>query len=98
MLVYLDLEDVNLVDAAGARLIAATVRRCAAERVHLELWPGTAVETMLGDLGVTLPRRAYPSRPCAPAAGPGAAYPAPVSPRHPVWAIPPAAPPASMEP
>ncbi len=98
VLVYLDLEDVTLVDATGAGLVAATVRRCAAKRVHLELWPGIAVETMLVDLGVPLPRRAYPSRPCAPSAGPGTAYPAPVSPRHPVWAIPPAVPPASMGP
>jgi len=44
LLVYLDLEDVTSTDAAGARLIAATIRRCAAERVHLELWPGAAVE------------------------------------------------------
>jgi anti-anti-sigma factor len=86
VLVCLDLEDVTSADAAGARLIAATIRRCTAERMHLELWPGAAVERMLVALGVTLPRRAYPVRPCA----------LPVSPRHPVWAIPPSAPAASM--
>jgi len=86
VLVYLDLEDVTSADAAGARLIAATISRCTAERVHLELWPGAAVERMLVALGVAPPRRAYPVRPCA----------LPVSPRHPVWAIPPSAPPASM--
>ena len=96
VLVYLDLEDVTSADAAGARLIAATIRRCTAERVHLELWPGVAVERMLVALDVTPPRRAYPVRPCALPAGPGGASPAPVSPRHPVWAIPPSGPPASM--
>jgi anti-anti-sigma factor len=96
VLVYLDLEDVTATDAAGARLIAATIRRCAAERVHLELWPGAAVERGLLALGVTLPRRAYPVRPCALPAGPGGTSPGPVSPRHPVWAIPPSTPPASM--
>jgi len=98
VLVYLDLEDVSSADPAGARLVAATIRRCTAERVHLELWPGVAVERMLVALGVTLPRRAYPSRPCALPAGPGAASPGPVSRRHPVWAIPPAEPPGSMRP
>jgi anti-anti-sigma factor len=96
LLVYLDLEDVTSTDAAGARLIAATIRRCAAERVHLELWPGAAVERGLLALAVTLPRRAYPVRPCALPAGPGGTSPGPVSPRHPVWAIPPSTPPASM--
>lgn len=96
VLVYLDLEDVNSADAAGARLVAATIRRCTAQRVHLELWPGAAVERMLVALGVTLPRRAYPVRPCALPPGPGGISPGPVSPRHPVWAIPPSGPPASM--
>lgn len=96
VLVYLDLEDVTSADAAGARLVAATIRRCTAERVHLELWPGAAVERMLVALGVTPPRRAYPSRPCALPGGPGATSPAQVSHRHPVWAIPPSGPPASM--
>ena len=96
VLVYLDLEDVTSADAAGARLIAATIRRCAAELVHLELWPGAAVERMLAAVGVTLPRRAYPSRPCALPGGPGATSPSQVSHRHPVWAIPAAGAPASM--
>src|SRR5436189_302394 len=43
VLVYLDLEDVTSVDATGARLVASAIRRCASERVHLELWPGIAV-------------------------------------------------------
>ncbi len=98
VLVYLDLEDVTSVDAAGARVVAATIRRCTSERVHLELWPGAAVERMLVGLGVPLPRRAYPSRPCALAAGPGVPSAARDSHRHPVWAIPPAAPRASMGP
>jgi len=93
VLVYLDLEDVTSADASGARLIAATIRRCSAERMHLELWPGVAVERMLVALGVSLPRRAYPSRPCELPAGPGAT---PTVPVHPVWAIPLAQPPASM--
>ena len=96
VLVYLDLEDVTSADAAGARLVAATIRRCTAERVHLELWPGAAVERMLVALGVTLPRQAYPVRPCALPARPGAISPVPVSPRHPVGAIPPDRPGASM--
>jgi len=96
VLVYLDLEDVTSADAAGARLIAATIRRSTAERVHLELWPGAAVERMLAALGVTLPRRAYPVRPCALPGGPGGTTSGSVSPRHPVWAIPPLEPPASM--
>jgi anti-anti-sigma factor len=98
VLVYLDLEDVTSADAAGARLIAATIRRCTAVRVHLELWPGVAVERMLVALGVALPRRAYPSRPCALPGGPGATSPAQVSHRHPVWAIPAAGARASMGP
>lgn len=98
VLVYLDLEDVTSVDATGARVVAATIRRCTSERVHLELWPGAAVERMLVGLGVPLPRRAYPSRPCALAAGPGVPSAARDSHRHPVWAIPPAAPRASMGP
>jgi hypothetical protein len=88
VLVYLDLVDVTWADAVGARLIAATIRRCTAERVHLELWPGAAIERMLVALGATLPRRAYPVRPCALPAGPSATFPAQVSHRHPVWAIP----------
>ena len=96
VLVYLDLEDVTSADAAGARLIAATIRRCTAERVHLELWPGAAVERMLVALDVALPRRAYPVRPCALPGGPGGISPGSVSPPHPVWAIPPSGPPASM--
>ena len=98
VLVYLDLEDVTAVDATGARLVAATIRRCTSERIHLELWPGAALERMLAGLGVPLPRRAYPSRPCALAAGPGVPSAARDSHRHPVWAIPPAAPRASMGP
>jgi anti-anti-sigma factor len=73
VLVYLDLEDITSIDATGARLLAATIRRCTSEPVHLELWPGTAAERALAGLGVALPRRAYPSRPCALAAGPGVA-------------------------
>jgi len=91
VLVYLDLEDVRSVDATGARLVADTIRRCTSERVHLELWPGAAVERMLIALEVRLPRRAYPSRPCGLSAEPG-------SHRHPVWAIPPVPPRESMRP
>ncbi|HKV67098.1 MAG TPA: STAS domain-containing protein [Gaiellales bacterium] len=96
VLVYLDLVDVTSADAAGARLVSATIRRCAAERVHLELWPGAAVERMLVALGVTPPRRAYPARPCTLPAGTGGTFPTQVSHRHPVWAIPAADAPASM--
>jgi len=96
VLIYLDLEEVTSVGAAGARLIAAAIRRCTAARVHLELWPGAAVERMLIGLDVPLPRRAYPVRPCAIQAGPGGTSPGSVSPRHPVWAIPPSGTPASM--
>jgi anti-anti-sigma factor len=73
VLVYLDLEDVTSIDATGARLVAETIRRCRSEPVHLELWPGAAAERALAGLGVALPRRAYPSRPCALAAGAGVA-------------------------
>jgi len=38
----------------------------------------------------------YPVRPCAPPAGPSATFPALVSHRHPVWAIPAAEPAATM--
>jgi anti-anti-sigma factor len=71
VLVYLDLEDITSIDATGARLVAATIRRCISEPVHLELWPGAAAERALVGLGVALPRRAYPSRPCVLTAGPG---------------------------
>jgi anti-anti-sigma factor len=98
VLVYLDLEDVTSVDATGARVVAAAIRRCTSERVHLELWPGAAVERMLVGLGVALPRRAYPSRPCALAVGAGVSSAARDSRRHPVGAILPAAPRASMGP
>jgi anti-anti-sigma factor len=98
VLVYLDLEDITSVDATGARLVAATIRRCTSERVHLELWPGAAVERMLIGLGVALPRRAYPSRPCTLTAGPGVGPAEADSRRHPVWAIPRAAGRASMGP
>lgn len=98
VLVYLDLEDVTSVDATGGRLVAAAIRRCIARRVHLELWPGVAVERMLTGMGVRLPRRAYPSRPCALAAGLGVASALQDSRRHPVWAIPQPAFRASMGP
>jgi anti-anti-sigma factor len=98
VLVYLDLEDVTSVDATGARLVASAIRRCTSERVHLELWPGSAVGRMVTALGVRLPRRAYPSRPCGLAMGLGVASAAQNSHRHPVWAIPPAARRASMGP
>lgn len=98
VLVYLDLEDVTSVDATGARLVAAAIRRCTSERVHLELWPGVAVGRMLTGMGVRLPRRAYPSRPCALAVGLDVASAAQDLHRHPVWAIPPAAGRASMGP
>ncbi len=98
VLVYLDLEDVVSVDAAGARLVAATIRRCTAERVHLELWPGIAVARMLVASGVPLPRRAYPSRPCRLAAGLGVTSARPDCGPHPVWAISPAAQQASIGP
>lgn len=98
VLVYLDLEDVTSVDATGGRLIAAAIRQCIARRVHLELWPGIAVERMLTGMGVRLPRRAYPSRPCALADGLGVASARQDSHRHPVWAIPHPARPASMGP
>ncbi len=98
VLVYLDLEDVVSVDATGARLVAATIRRCTAERVHLELWPGIAVARMLVASGVPLPRRAYPSRPCRLAGGLGVVSDRRDSGPHPVGAIPPAAPEASIGP
>ena len=98
VLVYLDLEDVTSVDAAGGRLVAAAIRRCMSERVHLELWPGVAVERMLTAMRVRLPRRAYPSRPCALAAGLGVASAGQDSRRHPVRAIPGAVRRASMGP
>jgi anti-anti-sigma factor len=98
VLVYLDLEDVTSVDATGARLVASAIRRCTSERVHLELWPGSAVGRMVTAMGVRLPRRAYPSRPCGLAMGLGVASAAQNSHRHPVWAIPPAARRASMGP
>jgi anti-anti-sigma factor len=73
VLVYIDLEDITSIDATGARLVAETIRRCTSEPVHLELWPGAAAARALTGLGVKLPRRAYPSRPCVLAAGPGVA-------------------------
>jgi anti-anti-sigma factor len=98
VLVYLDLEDVTSVDATGARLVAAAIRRCTCERVHLELWPGVAGRRMLSAMGVRLPRQAHPSRPCALAGGLGVASAVQDSGRHPVWAIPPTARRASMGP
>lgn len=98
VLVYLDLEDVTSIDATGGRLVAAAIRLCLARRVHLELWPGVAVARMLTGMGVRLPRRAYPSRPCALADGLGVVAARQDSHRHPVRAIPHAARPASMGP
>ena len=63
ILLCLDLQEITYVDSAGIGLVAETIERCAAERVHLELWPGAAVERMLREIGVPAPLRAYPARP-----------------------------------
>jgi hypothetical protein len=65
VLLCLDLEEVIRVDRPGIEPVIGIIERCAAEGVHLELWPGSAVEQMLERMHVALPRRAYPARPSA---------------------------------
>jgi anti-anti-sigma factor len=63
VLLCLDLEEVTHVDSYGIGVVVATIERCASQHVHLELWPGAAVEQMLHVMDVPVPLRAYPARP-----------------------------------
>jgi anti-anti-sigma factor len=63
VLLCLDLEDVTLIDSYGVRVVGGVIDECAARGVHLELWPGPAVERALRTAGVETPRRAYPANP-----------------------------------
>jgi len=63
VLLCLDLEDVTVIDPYGVRVVGDAIDECAAERVHLELWPGPAVERALRTAGIQVPRPAYPANP-----------------------------------